>query len=88
MDIDDKKNEKSYQYFGLELEDLPTMRMMDMKEMTMDKYQPDTTELDAASIKTFVLGVKRGLIKVGNLICISVYLMVHFADFVKYRDLG
>jgi len=62
IDIDDDDNQRILEFFGLKLEECPTVRYISLGE-DMTKYRPPTSDLTIEAIKSFVSDVVDGKIK-------------------------
>lgn len=62
IDIDDDDNQRILEFFGLKLEECPTVRYISLGE-DMTKFRPPTSDLTIDAIKSFVQDVVDGKIK-------------------------
>lgn len=62
IDTTSEDNARILEFFGLTKDETPAVRLIKLEE-DMTKFKPETTDLDADSIKTFVNNVLEGKIK-------------------------
>jgi len=62
IDINDDDNARILEFFGLKVEECPTVRYIQLGE-DMTKYKPDSADLSTDAIKTFVNSVLDGKVK-------------------------
>lgn len=53
VDGDETENERVLEYFGLQKSELPSIRLITLKDQ-MTKYKPDFTEITSSGLTTFV----------------------------------
>ena len=63
INVDDDDNARILEFFGLKVEQCPTVRYITLGE-DMTKFKPESEEIVTANIKAFVQGVLDGSIKV------------------------
>ena len=65
INIDVEDNVRIMEFFALKKEDAPTVRLINLSE-DMVKFKPDSNEVTAESIKSFVQDYMDGKLKVGS----------------------
>ncbi|CAF1083387.1 unnamed protein product, partial [Didymodactylos carnosus] len=62
IDTDDEENERVLEFFGLKQANLPAMRLITLKD-EMTKFKPESNEITADVVKTFVQSYLDGKLK-------------------------
>ncbi|XP_032825787.2 protein disulfide-isomerase-like [Petromyzon marinus] len=62
IDADVEENKQVLEFFGVEAEDCPTLRLIEV-EKTMDKFKPDSDDFSAESLRAFCSGFVEGTLK-------------------------
>lgn len=62
MDADDEENERVLEFFGLKNEDLPTIRLITLKD-DMRKFKPENNEISSKVLIEFVQNFFDGKLK-------------------------
>lgn len=63
ININDEDNGRILEFFGLKKEECPAVRLIRLEE-DMTKFKPETSDLSAAALKSFVTDVVEGKMKV------------------------
>ena len=64
VDTEREDNSRISEFFGIDAKEIPTVRLINLADDDMTKYKPQTTELTADNVKTFVQDVLDGSLKV------------------------
>ncbi|XP_068672295.1 protein disulfide-isomerase 2-like [Montipora foliosa] len=63
VDTEIEDNSRISEFFGIDAKEIPTVRLINLADDDMTKYKPQTTELTADNVKTFVQEVLDGGLK-------------------------
>lgn len=66
IDTDNEDNERILDFFGIKADDLPAVRLIVLGE-DMIKYKPESTDITADNVKSFVQTFLDGKLKVETL---------------------
>lgn len=77
MNADDDEHEKIMEFFGIQKEQVPSMRLIRLED-EMTKFKPETNDFNEQSIKDFVAGVLDGKIKVNFVMMFSLIITNDF----------
>lgn len=67
VDSDVEDNSRISEFFGINANEIPTVRLINLEADDMTKYKPQTTELTTDNVKAFVQDVLDGKLKVDKL---------------------
>jgi protein disulfide-isomerase A1 len=71
INLDEEDNLRILEFFGLKVADCPTFRYIHLGE-DMQKFKPDTSDITAENVRSFVQGILDGTRQVCKQLLLSV----------------